>query len=104
LDELPAFFAARVNSSMLGAFEFERAITVERVSVGIAHAKASGPKSGKAIGRPALKAKRVDTACAALAEGQGIRATALAAGISVGSAAALRRRWWADSTRPPGGR
>jgi DNA invertase Pin-like site-specific DNA recombinase len=77
---------------MLGVFaEFERAIIVERVNAGIARAKASGTKSGRPIGRPALKTKRVNAARAALAEGQSIRAAALVAGISVGSVAALRK-------------
>jgi DNA invertase Pin-like site-specific DNA recombinase len=77
---------------MLGVFaEFERAIIVERVNAGIARARASGTKSGRPIGRPALKTKRLNAARAALAEGQSIRAAALAAGISVGSAAALRK-------------
>src|ERR1700677_996446 len=77
---------------MLGVFaEFERAIIVERVNAGIARAKANGTKSGKAIGRPGLKTKKLDAARAALAEGQSIRAAALVAGISVGSAAALRK-------------
>jgi DNA invertase Pin-like site-specific DNA recombinase len=77
---------------MLGVFaEFERAIIVERVNAGIARAKVNGTKSGKAIGRPALKTKKLDAARAALAEGQSIRTAALAAGISVGSAAALRK-------------
>ena len=77
---------------MLGVFaEFERAIIVERVNAGIARAKANGTKSGKAIGRPALKRKKLDAARAALADGRSIRAAALAAGISVGSAAALRK-------------
>jgi DNA invertase Pin-like site-specific DNA recombinase len=77
---------------MLGVFAaVERAIIVERVNAGIAHAKANGTKSGMAIGRPALETKKLDAARAALAEGQTIRAAALAAGISVGSAAALRK-------------
>ena len=60
---------------MLGVFaEFERAIIVERVNAGIARAKASGTKSGRPIGRPALKTKRLNAARAALAEGQSIRA------------------------------
>jgi DNA invertase Pin-like site-specific DNA recombinase len=84
--------AGKAFFQMLGVFaEFERAIIVERVNAGIARAKAEGTKSGKAIGRPALKTKRVDAARAALAEGKSIRAAALAAGISVGSAAALRK-------------
>jgi DNA invertase Pin-like site-specific DNA recombinase len=77
---------------MLGVFaEFERAIIVERVNAGIARAKANGTKSGKAIGRPRLKTKKLDAARTALAEGRSIRAAALVAGISVGSAAALKK-------------
>jgi DNA invertase Pin-like site-specific DNA recombinase len=77
---------------MLGVFaEFERAIIVERVNAGIARAKAAGTKSGKAIGRPPLKTKKLDAARAALADGQSIRAAALAAGISVGAVAALKK-------------
>jgi DNA invertase Pin-like site-specific DNA recombinase len=77
---------------MLGVFaEFERAIIVERVNAGIARAKTSGTRSGRPIGRPALKTKKLNAARAALADGQSIRAAALAAGISVGSAAALRK-------------
>jgi DNA invertase Pin-like site-specific DNA recombinase len=73
---------------MLGVFaEFERAIIVERVDAGIARAKANGTKSGKPLGRPVMKAKRLNAAHATRAEGQSIRAAALAAGISVGSAA-----------------
>jgi DNA invertase Pin-like site-specific DNA recombinase len=84
--------AGKAFFQMLGVFaEFERAIIVERVNAGIARAKAEGTKSGKAIGRPALKSKKVDAARAALADGKSIRAAALAAGISVGSVAALRR-------------
>ena len=38
---------------MMGVFaEFERAMIVERVRAGMIRAKASGTKSGKAIGRP----------------------------------------------------
>ncbi len=84
--------AGKAFFQMLGVFaEFERAIIVERVNAGIARAKAEGTKSGKPIGRPALKNKRMDVARAALAEGKSIRAAALTAGISVGSAAALRK-------------
>jgi DNA invertase Pin-like site-specific DNA recombinase len=75
---------------MLGVFA-ERAIIVERVNAGIAPAKANGTKSGKAIGLPGLKTKMLDAARAALTEGQSIRAAALAAGISVGSAASLKK-------------
>jgi len=57
----------------------------------IARAKAKGTKSGKTIGRPPLKTKKLDAAHTALAEGHSIRAAALAAGISVGAVAALKK-------------
>ena len=85
---------------MLGVFaEFERAIIVERVNAGIARAKAKGTKSGKAIGRPQLKTKKLDAARAALAEGRSIRASALAAGISVGAVAALKKEMASSGVR-----
>ena len=38
---------------MMGVFaEFERSMIVERVRSGVARAKATGTKSGKAFGRP----------------------------------------------------
>ena len=45
----------RAMFQMLGLFaEFERAMIRDRVRSGMARAKASGTKSGKAIGRPAV--------------------------------------------------
>jgi DNA invertase Pin-like site-specific DNA recombinase len=43
---------------MMGVFaEFERSMIVERVRAGVARAKASGTKSGKAFGRPRVAAE-----------------------------------------------
>jgi DNA invertase Pin-like site-specific DNA recombinase len=48
--------AGRAMFQMLGRFaEFERAMTKERVLSGMARARTSGTKSGKAIGRPAVE-------------------------------------------------
>src|SRR3954469_24050110 len=45
--------AGKAMFQMMGVFaEFERSIIVERVCSGIARAKATGTKSGKAFGRP----------------------------------------------------
>ena len=45
--------AGRAMFQMMGVFaEFERAMIVERVRAGMIRAKASGTRSGKAIGRP----------------------------------------------------
>jgi DNA invertase Pin-like site-specific DNA recombinase len=43
---------------MMGVFaEFERSMIAERVRAGVARAKASGTKSGKAFGRPRVPAE-----------------------------------------------
>jgi DNA invertase Pin-like site-specific DNA recombinase len=43
---------------MMGVFaEFERSMIVERVRSGVARAKATGTKSGKAFGRPRVLAE-----------------------------------------------
>jgi DNA invertase Pin-like site-specific DNA recombinase len=45
--------AGKAMFQMMGVFaEFERSMIVERVRAGLARAKASGTKSGKAFGRP----------------------------------------------------
>ena len=47
--------AGKALFQMLGVFaEFEREIIRERVTAGLARAKAHGTKSGNAIGRPAV--------------------------------------------------
>ena len=57
---------------MLGLFaEFERAMIRNRVRSGMARAKASGTKSGKAIGRPAISAEMKERIRAGLREGAG---------------------------------
>ena len=49
--------AGRAMFGMLSVFsEFERAIIQERISAGMARAKAKGTKSGKPIGRPRIAA------------------------------------------------
>ena len=50
--------AGKAMFQMMGVFaEFERSMIVERVRAGVARAKASGTKSGKAFGRPRTDAK-----------------------------------------------
>ena len=66
--------SGRAMFQMMGVFaEFERAIIRERVVSGMARAKASGTKSGKAIGRPRLDPARREA----------IRATYRAGGLSL---------------------
>ena len=50
--------AGKAMFQMIGVFaEFERSMIVERVRAGVARAKASGTKSGKAFGRPRVPAE-----------------------------------------------
>jgi DNA invertase Pin-like site-specific DNA recombinase len=50
--------AGKAMFQMMGVFaEFERSMIVERVRAGVARAKATGTKSGKAFGRPRTDAK-----------------------------------------------
>jgi DNA invertase Pin-like site-specific DNA recombinase len=50
--------AGKAMFQMMGVFaEFERSMIVERARSGIARAKASGTKSGKAFGRPRVSAE-----------------------------------------------
>ena len=66
--------SGRAMFQMMGVFaEFERAMIRERVVSGMARAKASGTKSGKAIGRPRLDPARREA----------IRATYRAGGLSL---------------------
>lgn len=72
----------RAMFGMLGVFaEFERSIISERVRAGLARARAQG----KRLGRPPLPATRRRRVRELLASGRGIRATARAAGVGVGT-------------------
>ena len=69
--------AGKALFQMLGVFaEFERAIIQERITAGIARARANGTRSGKAFGRPKLSPDREAAVRASLAAGTGIRKTA----------------------------
>jgi hypothetical protein len=51
--------AGKAMFQMIGVLvEFERSMIVERVRAGVARAKASGTKSGKAFGRPECQQRR----------------------------------------------
>ena len=77
--------AGRAMFQMMGVFaEFERAMIRERVVSGMARAKATGTKSGKAIGRPRLDPTRREAIRAAYrAGGIGLRGVARQYGVSV---------------------
>jgi DNA invertase Pin-like site-specific DNA recombinase len=69
--------AGKALFQMLGVFaEFERSLIHERITAGIARARAEGTRSGKAFGRPKLSAEREAAVRASLAAGTGIRKTA----------------------------
>jgi DNA invertase Pin-like site-specific DNA recombinase len=60
----------RLMVQLLAAFsEFERAQIRERVMAGLRHAKRSGTRSGKPIGRPATSAQRAPRVHALVAQG-----------------------------------
>jgi DNA invertase Pin-like site-specific DNA recombinase len=79
--------AGRAMFQMLGVFaEFERAMIVERVRSGMAKARASGTKSGKAIGRPRIPEKvRQEIRDAYAAGGVGMRTLAKRFRVSLGT-------------------
>ncbi len=77
---------------MLAVFgEFEREMIVARVNAGLARARQSGTRSGKAIGRPKGADYEVDAIKAALLHGRSVRQVAHETGASVGTTAAVRR-------------
>jgi DNA invertase Pin-like site-specific DNA recombinase len=58
---------------------------VERVNAGLARAKASGTKSGKAIGRPKVAGKVEELIKAELAKGTGVLKAAKLLGVGTGT-------------------
>jgi DNA invertase Pin-like site-specific DNA recombinase len=87
--------SGRAMFQMMGVFaEFERAMIAERVRAGMARAKATGTKSGKAIGRPPIDPdRRAAIRQAYEAGGIGLRGVAKRFGVSV----ATVRRAMAES-------
>jgi len=82
--------SGRALFQMLGVFaELEREMIVARVNAGIARAKLSGTRSGKAIGRP-RRATDADIR-SQLAKGQGILKTAKLLGCGTGTVARVAK-------------
>jgi DNA invertase Pin-like site-specific DNA recombinase len=78
--------AGRAMFGMMGVFaEFERAMIVSRVNAGMARAKATGTKSGKAIGRPRVTRKVEAQITEQLALGYGVIKVAGIVGCGVGT-------------------
>jgi DNA invertase Pin-like site-specific DNA recombinase len=71
----------RAMFQMMGVFaEFERALIVERTRAGLARARKSGTRSGRAIGRPSATPEQIARVRAALQAGAGINKAARLAG------------------------
>ena len=82
---------------MLAVFgEFEREMIVARVNAGLARARQSGTKSGKAIGRPKGAEYDREEIRSVLLDGRSVRQAAKATGASVGTIAAVRKELVAE--------
>jgi DNA invertase Pin-like site-specific DNA recombinase len=76
--------AGKALFQIMGVFaEFERAMIVERVRAGLARAKQTGTKSGRAIGRPRTTHEKEQEIRALLGAGKGIRKTATVLGVGI---------------------
>ena len=83
--------AGRATFQMLGLFaEFERSMIRGRVVSGMARARSTGTKSGRAIGRPAITDVTRDAICGLLGAGQSERAIVRQLGVSKGSIGRVR--------------
>jgi DNA invertase Pin-like site-specific DNA recombinase len=83
--------AGRAMFQMLGVFaEFERSMIRERVKAGMARARISGTKTGKAIGRPAVAGRTRDEVRALLYAGHSEREVSRLLGIGKGTIHRLR--------------
>jgi DNA invertase Pin-like site-specific DNA recombinase len=83
--------AGRAMFQMLGLFaEFERAMTKERVLSGMARARFSGTKSGKAIGRPAVEDSTKVKVRALLNAGHSEQEVSRLTGVGKGTVSRLR--------------
>jgi DNA invertase Pin-like site-specific DNA recombinase len=84
--------AGKAMFGMMGVFaEFERSMIVARVNAGLARAKIQGTKSGKAIGRPRIKAKVEQRIRNELAAGHGILKVASIVGVGSGTVQRVAR-------------
>ena len=85
--------AGKAMFGMMGVFaEFERGMIVARVNAGLARARTSGTKSGKAIGRPRIKARIEQRIREELAAGHGILKVASIVGVGSGTVQRVARR------------
>jgi DNA invertase Pin-like site-specific DNA recombinase len=83
--------AGRAMFQMLGLIaEFERSMIRGRVVSGMAHARTTGTKSGRAIGRPAVAEDTKDAIRGLLGAGQSERAIVQQLGVSKGAVGRVR--------------
>jgi DNA invertase Pin-like site-specific DNA recombinase len=83
--------AGRAMFQMLGLFaEFERSMIRERVVSGMARARTTGTKSGRAIGRPGAAEATKDAIRGLLGAGQSERAIVQQLGVSKGAVGRVR--------------
>jgi DNA invertase Pin-like site-specific DNA recombinase len=83
--------AGRAMFQMLGLIaEFERSMIRGRVVSGMARARVTGTKSGRAIGRPAITEDTRDAVRTALSAGESERAIARRLGIGKGTVGRVR--------------
>jgi putative DNA-invertase from lambdoid prophage Rac len=84
--------AGKALAGMLSVFAaFERDLIIERVRSGLNHAKKHGTRSGKAIGRPSLAARRTVEVRALRAKGLTLPQIAAKTGLGYGSVQRLVR-------------
>jgi DNA invertase Pin-like site-specific DNA recombinase len=83
--------AGRAMFQMLGLFaEFERSMIRGRVVSGMARARSTGTKSGRAIGRPTVAEATKDAIRGLLGAGQSERAIVQQLGVSKGAVGRVR--------------
>ncbi len=77
--------AGKAMFQMMGVFaEFERAIIRERINAGLARARETGTKSGRAIGRPKVVTREMEKAIrSGRKQGQSLRKIAQTVGTSL---------------------
>jgi DNA invertase Pin-like site-specific DNA recombinase len=94
--------AGRAMFGMMGVFaEFERSMIVARVNAGLARARVTGTKSGKAIGRPRTNRKVEQLIRQRLTDGAGILRVAAELHVGSGTVQRVKRETTAGSGASP---
>lgn len=94
--------AGEAMYGMLGVFaQFERSMIQARVKAGLARAREKGTKTGRAIGRPAVREAKEAEIRNLLAAGMGILKTAKLAGVGSGTVQRVRKEMLASARSGP---